>query len=62
MVYYRKTETEMAIYLQRVTIKIPLYTLVLQNFYGENFEFSFVLKVKPTPMKDLRFTHLSRKL
>ena len=48
MVHYRKIETEMAIYLWGVTIKIPLYILVLDNFYG----------VKPVPMKDLWFTHL----
>jgi len=62
MVPYRKIETEMAIYLRGVTIKIPLYILVSENFYGENFEFPFVLKVKPAPMKDLWFTYLLRKL
>ena len=62
MVPYRKIETEMAIYLRGVTIKIPLYILVSENFYGENFEFPFVLKVKPAPMKDLWFTYFLRKL
>lgn len=57
MVHYRKIETEMGIYLRGVSIKIPLYILVSENFYSENFEFPFVLKVKPTPMKDVWFTY-----
>lgn len=52
----------MAIYLRGVSIKIPLYILVSENFYSENFEFPFVLKVKPAPMKDVWFTYLLRKL